>query len=51
MGHLAYVGKEYLVNIPKLTTTHTIRDDWSLNPKDGDQFLYHQATPLVVEKK
>jgi len=33
-----------------MLTTHAIREDWSLNPKDGDQLFYHQATPFVENK-
>jgi hypothetical protein len=33
-----------------LITTHAIHEDWSLNPKDENQFFYHQATPFVMKK-
>jgi hypothetical protein len=33
-----------------LTITHAIHEDWSLNPKDGNEVFYHQATPLVEKK-
>jgi hypothetical protein len=42
---------EYLINILALIATHVIYETESLNPKGGNQFFYHEATPHVVAKQ
>jgi len=36
------------MNLPPLTTTHVIFENWSLDHKNGDQLLYHQTTSLFL---